>query len=101
MGPFASKGLDAVGTPVPIWEMAVATVFRHVLLCGHGRGAQTLLWLDFFFGVQGLFLVTCLFACAKPKELRPVYTVRQRAAPITVSVLRRSYGLFRRWLRRS
>ena len=53
---------------------------------------------------RGLILVTCLFgsrglipfACAKPKELRPVYTVLQRAAPVTTNVLRRSYGLSHR-----
>ena len=109
MGPFASKGLDAIGTPVPIWEVAVAAVFRHILLSGHGRGAQTLLGLDFLFGFQGLILVACLsgsrglipVACPEPKELRAIYTTRQRAVPITLSVLRRSYGLFRRWLRRS
>ena len=97
MSPFASKGLDAIRTPVPIWEMAVAAVFRHVLLSGHERGAQALLWLDFLLCFQGLILV----ACAKTKELRPVYTVLQRAAPVTTNVLRRSYGLSHRWLRRS
>ena len=68
-----------------------------------------LLGLDFLFGFQGLILVACLFgprglisfACAKPKELRAIYTTLQRAAPVTMNVLRRSYGLFWRWLRRS